>query len=234
MPPLALLAGGLATRLRPLTETCPKSLIEIAGEPFIFHQLRLFKNQGVEKIIICAGYLAEMIQDAVGDGSSFGLSVAYSIDGPTLLGTGGAISRALPLLGNEFLIMYGDSYLPIDFCPVVTAFRQSKRLAMMTVFQNQGQWDSSNMVFESGEIKVYDKKNKTPQMHHIDYGLGVAQAEAFKNIPNDLAYDLADLYQDLLKRSQLAGFEVQQRFYEIGSVEGIAETNQLLQKTTLL
>ena len=130
--------------------------------------------------------------------------------------------------------MYGDSYLPIDFCPVVTAFRQSKRLAMMTVFQNQGQWDSSNMVFESGEIKVSDKKNKTPQMHHIDYGLGVAQAEAFKNIPNDLAYDLADLYQDLLKRSQLAGFEVQQRFYEIGSVEGIAETNQLLQKTTLL
>src|ERR1044071_9702153 len=114
MLPIAILAGGLATRLRPMTETIPKALVEIAGEPFLAHQLRLLRAAGYERVVLCVGYLGKMVREFAGDGSAFGLYVEYSFDGPTLLGTAGAIVRALPLLGPRFSVIYGDSYLPCD------------------------------------------------------------------------------------------------------------------------
>jgi NDP-sugar pyrophosphorylase family protein len=220
MLPVAILCGGLATRLRPLTETVPKALIDVNGESFLAHQLRLLSSRGIERVVLCVGYLGEMIHDYVRDGSQFGLRVDVSFDGPTLLGTAGAIRRALPLLDEHFFVLYGDSYLPCDYRAVAGAFLDSGKLGLMTVFRNEGRWDASNADFSSGRIHAYSKENRTPQMRYIDYGLGVFHASALSGLPDGASRDLADVYQDLLARGELAGFEVHERFYEIGSLDG--------------
>ena len=228
MLPIAILAGGLATRLRPITEKIPKSLIEIRGEPFIVHQLRLLRANGIKRAVLCVGHLGEMIEAAIGDGAALGMSVEYSLDGPALLGTAGAIRNALPRLGPRFFVIYGDSYLPCDYAAVAKAFESSGALGLMTVFRNEGKWDASNVEFAAGKILAYSKQNRTQQMNYIDYGLGVFQAQAFAEIPQGTASDLAGIYQGLLRRGQLAGFEVPERFYEIGSAEGLKETAAFL------
>lgn len=230
-PPLALLAGGLATRLRPRTESVPKSLLDVAGEPFIAHQLRLFRRKGVERVVICTGFLGERIEEFVNDGSRFGLSVEYSRDGETLLGTGGALKKALPLLGGAFLVVYGDSWLDTDYRAVVNAFHACGKDALMTVFRNEDAWDASNVEFESDRIKRYDKSNKTSAMRHIDWGLGVFAPHAFAKWANRERFDLAYVYSGLAERDDLAGFEVTERFYEIGSEAGLAETDAHLRMT---
>jgi NDP-sugar pyrophosphorylase family protein len=234
MPPVALLAGGLATRLRPLTETVPKAMLEVAGEPFIAHQLRLLRRENIARVVICAGYLAEQISAYVGDGSRFGLSVSYKIDGPRLLGTGGALRAALDLLGDEFLVMYGDSWLDIGYAPVVEVFRASGQPALMTVFRNEGQWDASNVWFENGRIRLYSKRERLPQMRHIDWGLSMLRAEALAVRPANEPFDLAEVYSDLSRAGKLAGYEVTARFYEIGSAEGLKETDALLRQAQSL
>jgi N-acetyl-alpha-D-muramate 1-phosphate uridylyltransferase len=228
MFPVAILAGGLATRLRPLTETIPKALVDINGEPFITHQLRLLASNRIDQVIICAGYLGEMIQESVGDGSQFGLRVSFSFDGPRLCGTAGAVKKALRSLGHCFFVLYGDSYLPCNFRAIQTEFEKSGRPALMTVLLNEGRWDRSNVEFTNGHIMAYDKQNQTPRMHHIDYGLGVFHPSAFELVPEGQAYDLAKLYQDLLARGELAAYEVRERFYEIGSFEGLEDTRRYL------
>jgi NDP-sugar pyrophosphorylase family protein len=228
--PVAILAGGLATRLRPITERIPKVLIPVAGKPFLAHQLALLHQQGIARAVLCLGHLGDMVQREFGDGSAHGVKLDYSFDGPLLLGTGGALKRALPLLGEKFFVLYGDSYLPIDFRPVANFFERSGKLGLMTVFQNEGRFDTSNVVFGDGEIKVYDKKNKVPKMRHIDYGLSLFKSSAFDEWPADQPFDLAEVMQRLVARKQLAGFEVKQRFYEIGSHAGLAELESLLAK----
>src|SRR5580692_9392080 len=173
MLPVAILAGGLATRLRPLTETIPKSLVEINGEPFLWHQLRFLRRNGVERVVMCVSYLGEQVRDSAGDGREFGLHIDYSFDGDTLLGTAGALKRAEPLLGESFFILYGDSYLPICWAAVERAFHESGKAGLMTVYRNEGQWDTSNVEFVDGHILAYNKKLRTERMRHIDYGLGV-------------------------------------------------------------
>jgi NDP-sugar pyrophosphorylase family protein len=222
--PVAILAGGLATRLQPLTRTLPKALLDVNGEPFIAHQLRLLQASGIERVVVCAGYLGEMLQAFVGAGTRFGLRVEFSLDGPQLLGTAGAIKRALPLLEESFFVLYGDAYLPCDYRAVHAAFEQSGQLALMTVFRNDGRWDRSNVQLVNGHILAYDKQHPTEQMHHIDYGLGVFHPSAFATVPDDQPFDLATLYRDLLSRGHLAAHEVAQRFYEIGSLAGLQET----------
>lgn len=218
----------MATRLRPITEKIPKLLVEVAGEPFFSHQLRLLKKNGLTKIVLCVGYLGEMIVDQYGDGSKWGVSIEYAFDGPKLLGTGGALIRALPKLGDAFYVLYGDSYLPIDYRAVGDFFQRSGKLGLMTVYENQGRYDTSNVEFAGGEIKVYDKKNKTPAMRHIDYGLGVFRAAAFDGFARDAVVDLAAVQMKLVAQQQLAGYEMKQRFYEIGSHEGLNELDALL------
>ena len=226
--PVAILAGGLSTRLRPATDKTPKALLSVADEPFVIHQLRLLYSQGFRRIVLCVGYLGEMIEAELGDGSSLGMQIAYSFDGPTLLGTGGAVKRALLKLGGQFLVIYGDSYMPVDYFAIVEAFVLSRKPALMTVFENEGRWDASNVSFEAGEIHRYDKKSRTTEMRHIDYGIAVLSAEVFALFPNDRAFDLADVYSGLVSEKQMAAYEVKQRFYEIGSREGLAEIDSLL------
>jgi N-acetyl-alpha-D-muramate 1-phosphate uridylyltransferase len=226
--PVAILAGGLATRLRPITETFPKSMLDVNGEPFIGHQLRLLQNRGARRVVLCLGYLGEIIQQHVGDGARFDLQVDYSYDGEKLLGSGGAVRKAAPLLGDAFFVMYGDSYLTCDFAAVQRTFVDSGKMGLMTVFRNQGKWDTSNIEFAGGHIRRYDKKQQTPAMQYIDYGLGMIQRRAFDMIDEREAFDLAGLYQMLLGQNQLAAHEVRERFYEIGSFAGLEETRQYI------
>jgi NDP-sugar pyrophosphorylase family protein len=228
--PVAILVGGLAMRLRPLTDDIPKALIPIHGRPFLAHQLDLLKGKGIHDVVICVYYRGEQIEDFAGDGRGFGLNIHYSYDGPQPLGTGGAIKQALPLLGDVFFVLYGDSYLPIDYLAVEQAFVDSGNDALMTVYRNQDQGDRSNVHFEDGKILTYDKRHRVPQMHHIDYGLGAFKRHAFDLIPEGAHFDLAKLYQVLLMEDRLAAFEVQQRFYEIGSFEGIRELEAYLKQ----
>lgn len=226
--PVAILAGGLATRLRPITEKVPKLLVEVAGEPFFEHQIRLLKKAGLTKLVLCVGHLGEKIVELYGDGSRHGIRIEYVFDGPKLLGTGGALIQALSKLGDAFYVLYGDSYLPIDYLAIGDFFLRSGKQGLMTVYENRELYDASNVWFSEGEIKVYDKKNKVPQMHHIDYGLGLFCREAFDGFSRSEVVDLAAVQKDLVAKKQLAGYELFQRFYEIGSPAGLAELNELL------
>lgn len=226
--PVAILAGGLATRLRPITEKIPKLLIEVAGEPFFSHQLRLLKRAGLTRIVLCVGYLGEMIVEQYGDGAKWGVQIDYSFDGERLLGTGGALIRALPKLGEAFYVLYGDSYLPIDYQAVGLSFLNSGKLGLMTVYENHEAYDASNVWFENGRILLYSKKEKPPQMRHIDYGLGLFQTTAFASYPRDTVVDLAVVQTELCQRGELAGYKMTERFYEIGSPTGLKELDQLL------
>lgn len=225
--PVAILMGGLATRLRPLTLTIPKALVEVAGRPFVHRQLEYLHDQGIARVVLLTGHLGEQIEEAVGDGAQFGLSVCYSPDGPTALGTAGALKQALPLLGAEFFVLYGDSFLPIGYAPVQAAYLSSGKAALMTVLENADRWDKSNAHFEakpgSGVVTEYNKAAPRPEMRHIDYGLSVLSARALAEVPQGQCVDLAEVYQRLSLGGQLAGFEVTQRFYEIGSHEGLRE-----------
>ena len=223
MIPVAILAGGLATRLKPLTETIPKALLPVADKPFLEHQLAYLRGQGIARVVLCVGHLGEMIRDQFGDGSRLGIHIDYSFDGPVLLGTGGAIRQALPLLGPEFFVLYGDSYLPIDFADVLAHFRASGKPALMTVYRNEGRWDTSNVWFENGVIRLYDKRERIPEMRYIDYGLSVFVKQAFGARSSSEPFDLATLLTSLAREGELAGYEAPERFYEIGSHAGLAE-----------
>ncbi len=240
MLPVAILAGGLATRLGSHTATMPKSLLEVAGRPFAEHQLTLLRARGIERVVFCVGHLGEQIRETIGDGGRFGLDVRYAFDGERLLGTGGALRRARPMLGEAFFVLYGDSYLDCDYAAVEAAFHAGGRPALMTVFRNEGRWDASNVLFADGRIVRYDKRPAVPGMHilatarmqHIDYGLGAIEARVFDPYEPAAPLDLAKVYADLLARDELAGFEVPTRFYEIGSPSGLAETRQHLEERT--
>lgn len=225
--PVAILAGGLATRLRPITEKIPKSLVPVAGRPFLAHQLELLRARGICRAVLCLGFLGEMIQREFG-AEACGIKLDYSFDGEKLLGTGGAIKRALPKLGPEFFILYGDSYLPIEYAPVAESFHRSGKLGLMTVYRNDGKYDSSNVIFRNGEIVVYDKTAKLPEMRHIDYGLSLFQARVFDAYAADQVFDLAAVMGRLVREKQLAGYEVPERFYEMGSPAGLEELEKLL------
>lgn len=226
MYPVAILAGGLATRLRPITETIPKALVDVAGQPFIVRQLNYLRVQGVRHVILCVGHLGTMVRKLVGNGEDFGMKVNYSEDGPYLLGTGGAVRKAASLLGDEFFVLYGDTFLPVNFSAVQQAYKLSNQPALMTILKNKNQWDKSNVVFTDGKISEYNKWEPRKEMNYIDYGLGVVRAAVLQKYPDDQAFDLADVYHELSLRGQLAGLEVNERFYEIGSPTGLTETQR--------
>jgi N-acetyl-alpha-D-muramate 1-phosphate uridylyltransferase len=205
IPSIAVLAGGLAMRMRPLTQQLPKALLEVAGEPFIAHQLRLFAREGISDAKLLVGYGWEQIERFVGDGSRFGVKVDYVVDGPTLLGTGGAVRHALDRLGGEFLVTYGDSWLDAPYAPVVEAFHASGRPALMCVFRNENRWGASNVHFDNGVIRYYSKKVRRPEMHHIDWGLGLLRASTVATRPMGRPWDLAELYEELSLYGDIAG-----------------------------
>jgi NDP-sugar pyrophosphorylase family protein len=228
--PVAILAGGLASRMRPLTEKIPKVLLTVGDKPFLEHQLAMLREQGIRRIVLCVGYLGELIQEQFGDGSSYGVELLYSFDGPVLLGTGGAIRQALSLLGEVFFVMYGDSYLTVDLLQVARALSESRKSAVMTVFDNRNRWDVSNVWFADGQIKSYDKQSRIPEMRHIDYGLSAFHSSVFSTYPSGVPLDLASVLKDLVAKGDLAGYEASQRFYEIGSPSGLQELDQFLRR----
>lgn len=226
MFPVAILAGGLATRLYPITKTIPKALVEVAGKPFIKHQLEFLKLQRITQVVLCVGHLGEMIMEVIGNGDEFGIHVSYSYDGDNPLGTGGALKKAIHLLDDNFYILYGDSFLPICFSSVNDAYVNNAKFALMTVLYNSNKWDKSNVLFNNKEILEYNKHQPNLYMRHIDYGLSVVSKKIFDQYKANITFDLADVYHQLSKVGQLAGFEVHERFYEIGSHTGLKETEK--------
>lgn len=225
---LVLLSGGLATRLHPISLSIPKALIDINGKPFIEYQLAFLKKEGITDVVICVGYLGEKIEEFVGNGKKFGINVKYSYDGDKLLGTAGAIKKALPLLSETFFVMYGDSYLPIDFKKVSDFFESDNKQALMTVIKNNNKWDKSNVVFDGDNIIKYDKNNITSEMEFIDYGLGVFNRKYFEELRENEIFDLANLYEHLVEQKEILGYETEKRFYEIGSFNGIEEFKKFI------
>jgi NDP-sugar pyrophosphorylase family protein len=226
-----ILCGGMATRLGALAAARPKSLIEVEDAPFIAHQLALLKRNGIRRAVLAVGHLAEAIEAEIGDGARHGVAVGYSHDGPLRLGTGGAVLKALPLLGASFFVVYGDSYLTCDYRQVARHYA-SQRAAdgLMTVFCNEGKWGSSNIVFSGGRIAKYDKVSSDPAMRHIDYGLNILTPAAFAGFAAGKDFDLSLVFQRLLAAGRLAAFEVPERFYEIGSHEGLAALSAYLRQ----
>ena len=228
MPPVCILAGGLGTRLGKQVKDTPKPLIEVAGEPFLLHQLRLLACHGVRRVVLCVGYLGERIEERIGD-ERFGITIRYSYDAPELDGTLGAIRRARPLLGERFLVLYGDTYLRIDYVGVARVWEDSGLPGVMTVLRNEGRWDMSNAIVADGRVVAYDKGSPTPEMHWIDYGLGGLTATALDVVsPREL--DLAALYRELSKMGGLCGYEATNRFFEIGTPAALAETDDFLRR----
>ncbi len=227
--PVAILAGGLATRLGDVVRATPKSLVDVAGKPFVAHQLDLLRGHDLTDIVLCTGHLGSLLEEVVGNGSRYGVRVHYSPDGPTPLGTGGALRHALPLLGEAFLVLYGDSYLECDYGAVERAFRTSRGQAILTVMRNDDRWDRSNILCVNGRIVRYSKEHRTADMRHIDYGLAVMGADLFRGYTDGGPLALARVYEDLAARNELAAYEVAERFYEIGTLSGLAETRRHLE-----
>jgi NDP-sugar pyrophosphorylase family protein len=228
MLPVVILAGGLATRLYPVTRKIPKSLILIDGRPFIEHQFELMREKGVTKVFLCVGNFGKMIEAHVGDGSRFGLKVQYSYDGDILLGTGGAIKKAAGMLPDVFLILYGDSYLDVDFESVVQQFNTGTFPAMMTVYRNRNSYDTSNIIMKGGKIIKYDKRSFDPAMEYIDYGLITIRKSVFDKYPANAPFDISLVLSRLVDAGLVPGYEVTKRFYEIGSIVGIKETEDYI------
>lgn len=233
----AILAGGLGTRIAAVSPELPKALIPVAGEPFAHHQLSLLAGAGIRDVVYCIGHRGAAIRRFVGDGSRWGLQVRYVDEGDALRGTAGALRLAIDAgaLAPSFFVLYGDSYLPVDYGAVWNAFeRANDKAALLTVFRNEEKWDRSNVLFENGEVLLYDKARKDPRasrMVYIDYGLSVFHRETVeRHVPAGRMSDLADVYRDLSVAGLLAGYEVHERFYEIGSPAGLEDLRRHLQK----
>jgi len=225
MLPVIILAGGLAKRMRPLTKNIPKALLPVNGKPFIDLQLELLRKNGINSVVISLGYLGEQIEQYV-NSKNCGMDTEFSYDGDNPLGTGGAVKKAAEITGKAFFVLYGDSYLEIDYNDVQQTWENSGKSALMTVYRNENRWDTSNVLFENNKIVCYSKTERTEAMQHIDYGLGVLQ----KDILNGYGerFDLADVYASLAKCGELSGYEAQNRFYEIGSPCGMTELEEHL------
>ena len=239
---MVILAGGLATRMRPLTLQLPKSMLQIKGRPFLEYQLELLKEYEIKDILLCVGYRGELIKDHFGDGRKFGVNLSYSFDGDKLLGTAGALKKAYKLLGENFFLMYGDSYLPYNYKEIERFFNGSTgslsrlwregsdKLSLMVVYKNQNRFDKSNILIEDGLVRVYDKNFQDENLEYIDAGLSILKKEVINLVPEDEPYDLQELYKILIFEEEMLAYEVKQRFYQIGSFEGLEEFRKLVKK----
>jgi len=228
---VVVLAGGLATRLGGLTDRSPKSMVEIEGHPFIAYQLSMLKRFGVNKVLLCVGHMGNQIQEFVGDGNQFGLEVSYSDEGRHLLGTAGALKNAEPLLESEFALVYGDSYFTLPIATIWDKFLKSKSPAMMVVLKNKGKYGPSNCEVKSGFVTKYAKGSKTESFEYIDFGLVCLKRSLLSSIPAGTPTDMSIIFCSLVGKEKLLAYEVFQRFYEVGSVEGIAEFAEYVKAT---
>jgi len=227
---IVILCGGLATRLYPLTKKIPKAMIRIGGKPFLEYQIELVKKNGIFDVVLCVGYKGNQIEKYFGNGKKWGLRIKYSKDGKKLLGTGGALKKAEPLLEDTFLVMWGDSYLPFNFQKVIEFFKKHNKLGLMTVYKNENKIEPSNVEIERNLVKAYSKKKRTRKMQYIDYGLSIFKKDVLKYIPKNKFYDLSKLNQLLIRKKQLLALPVRKRFYQIGNFKGLEEFNKEYKK----
>jgi MurNAc alpha-1-phosphate uridylyltransferase len=220
---VAILAGGLATRLRPLTTTTPKSMILVYGKPFLEYQLEFLKQDGIKDIVLCVGYLKEKIESYFGNGSQFGVHIQYSVEERSLLGTAGALRNALDLLDDTFFVMYGDSYLFLNFNEIWRYFHQFEKSALMVVYKNENRYDRSNVSINGNFVQNYNKTEPTPDMEYIDYGVSLLRKKVLESIPENEYYPLETVFSSLIAHQELLSYPTNQRFYEIGSKEGLKE-----------
>jgi N-acetyl-alpha-D-muramate 1-phosphate uridylyltransferase len=227
---VVILSGGLGTRLRSLAPNIPKAMVPVTGRPFVYHQLDMLKQQGFTDILMCVGYLGDQIQSELGDGSSLGVSIRYAWESEgVLLGTGGALVNALPKLQNHFLVMYGDSYLPIDFKRMAEWIQEKHISSAMSVFRNEGRWDHSNTQVKSGLVSFYSKTALPGECSFIDYGLLFFHKETIlKYLGHPMPLDLSTIQKQLVEAHEMAAYEVTERFYEVGKPEGLAELESFL------
>jgi N-acetyl-alpha-D-muramate 1-phosphate uridylyltransferase len=231
--PIVVIAGGLATRLYPVTLNIPKSLIAINDSPFVLHQLQLFKRQGVKHVHYCLGHLGDLVVETIRRSTiSREIEITYSFDGEKLLGTAGAVKKALDFLPESFFVTYGDSYLDINYQLVESFFNKlnNSDAGLMTVYKNANKYDVSNVVYKNEKILLYSKKIKDPLMDYIDFGLSVLRKKHFKPFSDDINFDLSEILENLSVTGNLSGFEVFERFFEIGSLEGIDDLSKYLNR----
>ncbi len=219
---MAILAGGFATRLGNLTEDRPKSMVEVQGKPFLEYQLDMLKKGGINNIVLCLGHMGEQIERYFVNGRKYGINIQYSFE-DRLLGTAGALKKAEVLLDDIFFTMYGDSYLFLNFSRVKSYFEYRNKLALMTVNKNYDQYDKSNTVIQGNLVKKFSNKEKTEDMFYIEYGVNIFNKEVLKMIPENQFYSLDDLFTRLIEMGELLAFEVKERFYEIGSPQGLKD-----------
>ncbi len=226
---VAILSGGLGTRLGDLTKNRPKSLVKVQGKPFLEYQLALLKQAGITNIVLCTGYMGEQIKSQFGNGGKWGINIKYSSEDKPL-GTAGALKKAEALLEDTFFTMYGDSYLFLDFSHIMSYFESQKKLALMTVYKNYDRYDRSNTVVEGNLVKKFSKQEKTKDMVYIEYGANIFRKEVLEMIPEDQFYSLDELFPRLIEMGELLAFEVKERFYEIGSPQGLKEFEEYLRR----
>lgn len=229
---VVILAGGLGTRLKAVAGKLPKALVSVAGRPFIERQLELLRENGIREILLCTGFGGELIEKQLGDGAAFGARISYSKENENeLLGTGGALVNAYPLLREHFMVLYGDSYLPTDYSRIARYFRERNPAALMCVFRNAGKWDKSNVKVKDQLVIFYSKKDTGEKLEFIDYGLSLFRKSVIeKYLSRPLPLDLAQIQEDLVALRQMAAYEVKERFYEIGKPAGLAELEKYLKQ----
>ena len=221
---IAILAGGKATRLYPTTKTISKSMIKICRKPFFTYQIELLKKNNINNIVMCVGTFSEQIVNYFGDGKKFGVSIKYSVEKPNnLLGTAGALKNAQEYLDDTFFVTYGDSYLPIDFSIISDTFKKSGKLALMTVYKNNNNFDTSNVAINANLVTIYNKSAKDKNLEYIDYGLLILKKQVLDIIPSHKFVNLDFLINKLIEKTELLAYEIKERFYEIGSIDGIKD-----------
>jgi N-acetyl-alpha-D-muramate 1-phosphate uridylyltransferase len=229
-----VLAGGLATRMQPRTLTVPKSMLEVAGRPFVDWQLERMAACGVRDVVMCVAHLAAQIEAHVGDGSRHGVRVRWAHEGPTLLGTAGAVRATLELLEPQFLVTYGDSYLPFDYSePLRILEAHADCDGVMAIYKNDGKWDASNVVTDAAGatgawVVRYEKNQADPAFDHIDYGATALRREVIAALPPGEPRALDAIQSELARRKRLRACVAHERFFEIGSPGGLSELDRHL------
>ncbi len=227
---VVILAGGLATRLRSITNKISKSIIRINEKPFLEYQIELLKKNNLTDILLCIGHLGSQIKDYFGNGKNWGVRLSYSEEKENLLGTGGALKKAENLLEDEFFVMYGDSYLILDYQDIADYFHNFDKQGLMVVYKNYNQFDKSNLIVENGLVKLYDKEGVNSKIVYIDEGISILKKEILSDFPPHIPFALDRIFQRLISKKELLAFETKQRFYEIGSPQGLSDFKKLILK----
>jgi len=223
---IAILCGGLATRLGRLTEDSPKSMVDINRKPFIYHQLKLLEFNGFKNVVLCLGYLGSAIKHYV-ESLDLEMKISY-VQEDYQLGTGGAIKNALPYLSPTFITLYGDSYLPTRFSNIISFYEGQDKPSLMTIYRNENKVHQNNVYIDRNKI-TYTKENPNSLSQYIDYGIGIFKKTMFENF-GIAKFDLSLMYSYLIKRNELCTFEIKEKFYEVGSIEGIEELREYLKE----